>query len=45
MHINTEILQEWATGGKKPVTWKTLTIVLSDNALAWYTLASKIGGY
>ena len=44
--INTEIIREWATGrGKKPVTWKTLTIVLHDNALAWYTQASKIEGY
>ena len=39
--INTEILREWATGrGKKPVTLKTLTIVLRDIELS--TLASEI---
>ena len=39
--INTEILQEWATGrGKKPVTWETLIIVLRDIELS--TLASEI---
>ena len=39
--INTEILQEWATGrGKKPVTWETLTEVLRDIELC--TLASEI---
>ena len=39
--INTEILREWATGrGKKPVTWKTLIIVLRDIELG--ALASEI---
>ena len=39
--INTEILQEWATGrGKKPVSWKTLTVVLHDIELC--TLATEI---
>ena len=39
--INTEILQEWATGrGKKPVTWETLTEVLRDIELC--ALASEI---
>ena len=39
--INTKILQEWATGGgKKPVTWETLTTVLRDIELG--TLASEI---
>ena len=39
--INTEILCEWVTGrGKKPVTWKTLTIVLRDIELG--ALASEI---
>ena len=39
--INTEILREWVTGrGKKPVTWKTLIIVLRDIELS--TLASEI---
>ena len=39
--INTEILQEWATGrGKKPVTWETLTEVLRDIELGG--LASEI---
>ena len=39
--INTEILQEWATGrGKKPVSWKTLTEVLHDIGLS--TLANEI---
>ena len=39
--INTEILQEWATGrGKKPVIWKTLTEVLRDIELC--ALASEI---
>ena len=39
--INTEILQEWATGrGKKPVTWETLTEVLHDIELR--ALASEI---
>ena len=39
--INTEILQEWATGkGKKPVSWKTLTEVLCDIKLC--ALASEI---
>ena len=39
--INTEILQEWATGrGKKPVSWKTLTEVLHDIELG--ALASEI---
>ena len=39
--INTEILQEWVTGrGKKPVTWKTLIIVLRDIELS--ALASEI---
>ena len=39
--INTEILQEWATGrGKKPVSWKTLTEVLCDIELC--ALASEI---
>ena len=39
--INTEIIQEWATGkGKKPVAWKTLTEVLHDIGLS--TLATEI---
>ena len=39
--INTEILQEWATGrGKKPVTWETLIEVLRDIQLG--ALASEI---
>ena len=39
--INTEILQEWATGrGKKPVSWETLTEVLRDIELG--ALASEI---
>ena len=39
--INTEILQEWATGkGKKPVSWQTLTEVLRDIELC--VLASEI---
>ena len=39
--INTEILREWVTGGgKKPVTWETLTDVLRDIGLG--TLASEI---
>ena len=39
--INTEILQEWATGrGKKPVSWQTLTEVLRDIEL--HVLASEI---
>ena len=39
--INTEILQEWATGrGKKPVTWETLATVLCDIELS--ALASEI---
>ena len=39
--INTEILREWVTGrGKKPVTWKTLIIVLRDIELS--ALASEI---
>ena len=39
--INTEILQEWATGrGKKPVSWETLIEVLCDIELG--TLASEI---
>ena len=39
--INTEILQEWATGrGKNPVTWKTLIMVLRDIELG--ALASEI---
>ena len=39
--INTEILQEWATGrGKKPVSWETLTTVLRDIELD--ALASEI---
>ena len=39
--INTEILQEWATGrGKKPVSWETLTTVLRDIELG--ILASEI---
>ena len=40
-NINTEILQEWATGrGKKPVSWDTLTEVLHDIELG--ALASEI---
>ena len=40
--INTEIVQEWATGkGKKPVSWKILTEVLHDVGLC--TLANEIG--
>ena len=39
--INTEILQEWATGrGKQPVSWKTLTEVLCDIELG--ALATEI---
>ena len=39
--INTEILQEWATGrGKKPVNWQTLTTVLGD--IERHVLASEI---
>ena len=39
--INTEILRKWVTGrGKKPVTWKTLIIVLHDIELG--ALASEI---
>jgi len=39
--INTEIIREWATGGgKKPVTWETLTGVLREIKL--HTLASEI---
>ena len=39
--INTEILQEWATGrGKKPVNWKTLITVLRNIELG--SLASEI---
>ena len=42
LQINTEILQEWATGkGKKPVTWKTLVEVLYNVGLC--TLADEIG--
>ena len=41
VQINTEILQEWATGrGKNPVTWETLTEVLRDIELGG--LASEI---
>ena len=41
VQINTEILQEWATGrGKNPVSWKTLTEVLHNIGLG--TLASEI---
>ena len=39
--INTEILREWATvGGKKPVSWETLTTVLRNVGLG--ILASEI---
>ena len=39
--INTEVLQQWITGGgKHPVTWKTLTEVLYDIGLT--TLAGDI---
>ena len=41
VQINTEILQEWATGrGKNPVSWETLTEVLRNIGLG--TLASEI---
>ena len=41
LQINTEILQEWATGkGKKPVSWETLTEVL--HAFGLSTLANEI---
>lgn len=41
LQINTQILQEWATGrGKKPVRWATLTEVLHDIEL--HALASEI---
>ena len=39
--INTEILQEWATGrGKKPVSWETLITELRNIELG--ALASEI---
>ena len=39
--INTEILQEWLTGGgKQPVTWATLVDILHDIELS--TLAGEI---
>ena len=41
VQINTEILQEWATGrGKQPVSWETLIEVLCNIGLG--TLASEI---
>ena len=41
VQINTEILQEWATGrGKQPVSWETLTEVLYNIGLG--TLVSEI---
>ena len=41
VQINTEILQEWATGrGKTPVSWQTLTEVLRHIELC--ALASEI---
>ena len=41
VQINTEILQEWATGrGKQPASWETLIEVLCDIGLG--ALASEI---
>ena len=41
VQINTEILQEWASGrGKKPVSWETLIEVLCD--IGFGALASEI---